>query len=453
MRHRVVKISQQHKEFAYSLFLIVLIPACMIAGTLWLTSQVKNNFDQELRLKANLANEVFNVSVEQALAGNTTAEAARSIQAQINQTIPQATEIDELDVSVPAAGGFLTIASSNSAKVDERDTSIQTSVAAQNMASVASLIASGEAGDTDWLVATPVTSPSGSLLGITSMRVGLATSDDAINTTLRNSLIVVSVMIAVIMLLLINHFRFVQYAELFRKQKELDQMKDDFISIATHELKAPMTVIKGYLSMTLESKLSKEPRDMVKIAFDQTDRLGRLVTDLLDVSRIEQNRTKYTIQRVNLAETIGPMMGTFEVKAMDKKLKLHYQPPADLPAVLADPDRVMEIFTNLIDNAIKYSVHGTVTVSHVATPSHVDTVVADSGIGMSKEEQGRLFERFYRATNVDTRDIPGTGLGLWIVKQYVERMGGTIQVASEKGTGTSFTVSLPRVDPASPESD
>lgn len=244
--------------------------------------------------------------------------------------------------------------------------------------------------------------------------------------------------------MLINHFRFVQYAELFRQQKELDQMKDDFISIATHELKAPMTVIKGYLSMVLESKLADDTRGMVKIAFDQTDRLGRLVADLLDVSRLEQGRTKFNLASVGLPATIAPMMGVFEVKAKDKNLGLHYQPPADLPNVTADPDRLSEIFTNLIDNAIKYSQTGTVTVQHTVTPSYIETSVTDTGIGMTPDEQSRLFQRFYRAKNADTNNIPGTGLGLWIIKQYIEHMGGTITVQSQKGHGSTFTVSLPR---------
>jgi signal transduction histidine kinase len=264
------------------------------------------------------------------------------------------------------------------------------------------------------------------------------------NSTINRSLITLGVIVTVIMLLLLHHFRFVEYAELFRKQKELDQMKDDFISIATHELKAPMTVIKGYLSMALESKLAKDPREMVQIAFDQTDRLGRLVTDLLDVSRLEQGRTKYNIAAIDLPRTIGPMMSTFEVKAQSKHLKLAYHPAADLPFVAADPDRVTEIFTNLIDNAIKYSRTGTVTVTHLTTPVAVATSVTDTGIGMTPDEQSRLFQRFYRARNSDTADIPGTGLGLWIIKQYIEHMGGTITVQSEKGKGTSFIVSLPR---------
>jgi len=449
----VLKLSQQQKELAYSLFLIVLIPAGVIGSTIWLTSRIKTNFDEELRQKANLAAEVFDVSVSGALTTNTTANAATSLQSLIDQTRPSAPELDLLSVSIPSGTGYKIIASSDSAKSGSADTAIQTQVAGSKLAPVASLIAAGESGDREWLVASPVTDHTGHLVAITSVRVPLATSDALMNTTLRNSFIVLSVLLVVIILLLLNHFRFVQYAELFRKQKELDQMKDDFISIATHELKAPMTLIKGYISMVLEMQLAKEAHDQLQIAFDQTDRLGRLVTDLLDVSRIEQGRTKYNLSSINLPSVIQPMMLNFEIKAKAKVLKLDYQPQPDLPAVLSDPDRVSEIFTNLIDNAIKYSRTGTVAITHLVEPAAVTTIVADTGIGMTPDEQGRLFQRFYRARNDETKEIAGTGLGLWIIKQYIEHMGGTIRVESEKGKGTRFLVNLPRATPAAPQTD
>ncbi len=438
------KFSQQQRELAYSLFLIILIPACVVGSTVWLTSQMKQNFDQELRRKANLANEVFGVSAANALTANPTKQAAVVLQSLIDQTLPQAPEIARLSVSVPQASGFQTIATSEAGRTGQPDPSIQTSVAWSKQQPVASLIAAGESGTRQWLVATPVFNRSGQPIAITTMNVSLAASDTLMSTTLRNSAIILSVILAAIILLLINHFRFVEYAELFRKQKDLDQMKDDFISIATHELKAPMTVIKGYISMALEEKPPKAVADMLMTAFDQTNRLGRLVADLLDVSRLEQGKTKFALSPVDLAESIGPLISVFEVKAVEKQLKLSYEPSAVLPPVLADADRVSEIFTNLIDNAIKYSRTGTVTITHQTDAASVSTIVADTGIGLSADEQSHLFQRFYRARNADTAEIAGTGLGLWIIKQYAERMGGTIRVESQTGKGSRFILTLPR---------
>jgi signal transduction histidine kinase len=448
----ILKLNQQKIELAYSIFLVILIPAVIIAGTIWLTGQIKSDFDQELRRKANLANEVFGVSATNILSANSPEKSATLLQQLIDQARAHAPEIEQLTLSRPASGGFRIIASSDTSKVNQADTTIQTQLAWSKGQAIASLIASGEGNDRTWLVATPLTGAGGQQVAVSSMRVSLRSSDELIGTTLRNSFIGLSVMLVVIILLMLNHFRFVEYAELFRAQKELGRMKDDFISIATHELKAPMSVIKGYLSMVLEEKdLPQNAREMTTIAQDQTNRLTRLVADLLDVSRLEQGKTKYNLAPVKLPDTITPMMHTFEVKAKDKNLGLVYQPPADLPAVMADPDRVSEIFTNLIDNAIKYSRTGTVTITHEVAGGILATTVADTGIGLTPDEVSHLFARFYRAKNDDTKDISGTGLGLWIIKQYAQAMGGDIVVESEKGKGSQFIVTLPlAVAPAAP---
>lgn len=444
------RLGQQRRELIYSIFLIVLIPACLVITTLWLTSRMKADFAQELRRKANLANEVFGVSVAATLAGNSPQQASAKLQLLIDQTRTAAPEIEQLGVSTQQGAAFHTIASSDASKIDQPDTAIQTQLAWSKAQAVASLVAAGEGNYQEWLIATPVLGATGQPIAVTSMRVSPRASTELIDTTLKYAFIMLAIMLTVIVPLLLHHFRFVEYADLFRKQKELDQMKDDFISIATHELKAPMSVIKGYLSMALDEKIPKSTRDMVQISYDQTDRLNHLVTDLLNVSRLEQGSTKYNLVPVQLADTIGPMMAVFEIKAKDKGLKLHYLPPKDLPAALADPDRVSEIFTNLIDNAIKYSRTGTVSVEHTVADTTLVTIVTDTGIGMTPDEQSRLFQRFYRARNTDTQDIAGTGLGLWIIKQYIEHMNGTIEVQSEKGKGSQFIVTLPIAEPAAP---
>lgn len=442
--------SQQKREVVYSVALVILIPAIIVAGTIWLTTKIKADYDLELQRKANLANQVFGVSATSIMAANSPEQAAPLLQQLIDSTRAQAPEIEELGISKPSTAGFTTIASSDTSEVGKEDGTPQTRLAWSKAHSVASLIVSGEGGDRMWLVATPISASGSQPVAIATIRVSLRSADALIATTLRNTLIGLVVMITVIIVLLLNHFRFVEYAELFRKQKELDQMKDDFISIATHELKSPMSVIKGYISMALEENLSDNVRDMLNIGYAQTDRLGRLVTDLLDVSRLEQGKTKYNLAPIALSDTIGPLLGTYQVKADEKGLKLEYQNTPAVPRVLADPDRVSEIFTNLIDNAIKYSRTGTVTISHALGEAGVVTTVADTGIGLTADEISHLFARFYRARNTDTADIAGTGLGLWIIKQYIEHMGGSIVVHSEKGVGTQFIVTLPMAPDAAP---
>lgn len=444
------KLSRQRRELLYSFFLIIIIPLSIIGSTLWLTQHVKDNFDLELRRKANLANEIIGVQASTILSANTHAQAAPLLQNLIEQTRRQAPELDVVTVSVPEANGLSVLASSNFERIGTPDTSPQSMFASEKNQPVASLVSSDEGNTREWLVATPLYSNTGTALGLATSRVSLAAADASMNATIRSSFILLGIIVVGVILLLLNHFKFVEYAELFRKQKELDQLKDDFISIATHELKAPMSVIKGYISMSLEEKLPKQPQEMLTIALDQTDRLGRLVTDLLDVSRLEQGRTKFSISAVELPKVIGPIAKIYTDRAAAKGLSLSYTEAEYMQSVLADPDRVSEVFTNLIDNAVKYSQVGAVEVTHTLTPLSVVTTVNDTGIGMTQEEQGHLFARFYRARNAETETISGTGLGLWIIKQYIERMGGTIIVQSEKGKGSSFIVTLPRAVPAKP---
>ena len=437
------ELTRQRRELIYSLFLIIVIPASIIGSTLWLTQRVKDNFDLELRRKANLANEIVGVQVSAILSSSTHAQAVPLLQDIINQTRIQAPELDALTVSVPVADGLQVLASSKADQIGKADEAAQSLFAYSHAQPVASLVSSDEGNTREWLVATPVLSRTGSLIALTTARVSLAAADATMNATLKNSYILLAVITVGVILLLLNHFKFVAYAELFRTQKELDQLKDDFISIATHELKSPMSVIKGYISMTLEEKLPKTAKDMLTIALDQTDRLARLVHDLLDVSRLEQGKTKFSISNFDLPTIIDQIVNVYQSKATDKKLTLEYA-HGDVSAVTADPDRAQEVFTNLIDNAIKYSRTGTIVVTHSLTPHTVVTTVKDTGIGMTPDEVSHLFARFYRARNDDNADIEGTGLGLWIIKQYIEKMGGTISVDSQKGVGSSFIVTLPR---------
>ncbi|MFI5240403.1 MAG: sensor histidine kinase [Candidatus Saccharimonadia bacterium] len=442
-----LKFDKQRLELAYSILVITLIPLMVIGSTLWLTSQLKQNFDLELQRKANLANEVFGISVANIISSNSPTQSASSIQSLIDQTLPEAPEIDQLSVSILSNNTLTTIASSDPSKNGLPDTTIQSKFAWSKQQSIASLIVAGEGGTRDWLVATPIFNATGQEVAISSLRVSLANSDSIMASTLRDSYIILGLILIVIIALLLDHFKFIQYSELFRKQKELDQMKDDFINIATHELRAPMGIIKGYISLALEEPVGEVVKTQLNVAFDQTDRLGHLIGDLLDVSRLEQNKTSFDLKLVSLAPIIGPLVTTFGVKASEKGLKLVHQENLSLPMVLGDADRITEVFTNLIDNAIKYSRQGSIIISYEINSQSVIAKVSDTGIGMTLEEQGRLFQRFYRAKNQDTAGISGTGLGLWIIKQYVERMGGTIKVNSEKGKGSTFEVILPVASP------
>ena len=240
-------------------------------------------------------------------------------------------------------------------------------------------------------------------------------------------------------------------------EKEIEQMKQELISIATHELRTPITGIKGYLDMILSGDtggVNLETKEIMQEMAMINQKLADLVDDLLNVGRIEQGRIEVKPQAMDLNKLIEEVIKELSIQAKDKKLELRYQ-KTEIPQVKADPDRTRQILINLIGNAIKYTPArnasqsdaggpaGKVEISCEKKEKEIVTHVKDSGIGMSKEAQKSLFQKFYRIKNEKTRQITGTGLGLWICKQLVEMQGGKIWVESVEGKGSTFTFSLP----------
>jgi len=229
---------------------------------------------------------------------------------------------------------------------------------------------------------------------------------------------------------------------------EEDQLKSEFVSIASHELLTPTSAIEGYLSMILEEdmgKIDKKARGYLEKVYASSKRLANLVKDLLNVSRIEGGRI--IIQSVNfdISKMIQDVVSEMMPKAKEKNLQLLAEGiDRTLPQIWADPDRVHQALVNLIGNAIKYTDKGSVRVRTDYSLSVVRVSVIDTGVGIPKEELAHLFEKFYRASNADANGAQGTGLGLYITKNIIELMGGIIQVDSEMGRGSVFSFSLPR---------
>lgn len=234
------------------------------------------------------------------------------------------------------------------------------------------------------------------------------------------------------------------------KLKALDKTKDEFISVASHELRTPMTAIKGYLWM-LENKggnLVDKQKNYLKRANNGVTRMLALINDMLDISRIEQGRILLERQATDLGPIITTVVDELTVPATDKNLKLTYvNPQENLPAVLADPNKTHEILVNLIGNAIKYTNRGSVEIKAGPdkTGEYVRVAITDTGRGISPEDLPRLFKKFGRLDNsfVTAAEAEGTGLGLYITKSLVEQHGGQIGVESKIRTGSTFWFTLP----------
>jgi PAS domain S-box-containing protein len=232
-----------------------------------------------------------------------------------------------------------------------------------------------------------------------------------------------------------------------RKVEDLSRLKDEFLSIASHELRTPVTSIKGYtqLAKTLirENDL-RTSEEYLDIALDQIDRMSRLILELLDVSRIETGRLEIRREPISWTTFVSDVVHRHHIALSERRFQLSL--PVGHKRVLGDRDRLEQVLGNLMENAVKYSPDGSeILVSVEDRGDQVVTSVADRGIGIPTDELGQVFERFHRGRHVSSTNYGGLGLGLYITKQIVERHGGAIWVDSREGQGTTFSFSLPVV--------
>ena len=434
---------KENFQFIYSLVLIIFIPVAIVTNTLWGIRQNQKNMDAELQRKAALAEEVF----AGAVADNLDDEIG--LQNKIDQIIKSSPEIKELSILKPQEEGFEVVASSDQRNLELAFQSLQNTISWVEDKSIASLTVDRQSTPEEryWLVITPLKDSSANKKALINLKVSLRDIDELNRKSLSNSLIFLILTVFIVLLLLVNHFRFFQYAVLFKRLKEVDKMKDDFISIASHELKTPMAAIKGYLSMIFEGvagKVDQKAREHLEKALANVKRLDVLVNELLDVSRLEQGRMQFDMQAVDITKIIKEVISELKIKADEKKLKITYQePPEPQPPIFADPDRIAQILDNLLGNAIKYTLKGSIQIYHQVEKDNLKTIIRDTGIGMAPEDRRRLFEKFYRIQNEETANIPGTGLGLWITREIIRRQNGEIYVDSMKGVGSQFMIIFP----------
>jgi signal transduction histidine kinase len=234
-------------------------------------------------------------------------------------------------------------------------------------------------------------------------------------------------------------------AEQNERLRELDKMKDQFVSTVSHELRTPLTSMVGYLEILLEGEageLSEDQRRFLEIVNRSCDRLNRVIDDILVVARIDANRLSYEMQDVDLRVLTEEAVESSRMAAVRTGVDLRLSAPDEPVPAWADQTRLNQMLDNLLSNAIKFTPDGgSVSVTLARQRDVAVLQVSDTGIGVPEEEVGRLFDRFFRASTGLT--ISGTGLGLPIVKSIAEAHGGTIDVESEVGVGTTFTVELP----------
>lgn len=249
----------------------------------------------------------------------------------------------------------------------------------------------------------------------------------------------------------------IAFRDITREQAE-EREQAEFISTASHEMRTPVASIEGYLGLALNphtAQIDEKARDYIEKAHESAEHLGRLFQDLLDVSKADDGRLSNHPAVVDIGDFAGDIVEGLRPKAEEKQLRIYYKPQGDAensatrniaPVFYAtvDNDHLREVISNLVENAIKYTLKGDVIVDVTGDEEHVKISIQDSGIGIPLEDIPHLFQKFYRVDNSSTREIGGTGLGLYLCRRLAEVMGGRIWLESEYQKGSTFYLELPR---------
>lgn len=239
-----------------------------------------------------------------------------------------------------------------------------------------------------------------------------------------------------------------------KKLHALDETKDEFITMASHQLRTPLTAIKGYLSMVLEGdagKLNANQQKLLEQSYSSAQRMVYLISDLLNLSRLNTGKFVIELNPVQLAEVVQSEVDQLQETAHAREVTLNYHKPAELPELMLDETKIHQVVMNFMDNAIYYTPPGgVIDVSVRETPSAVEYLVKDNGIGVPKAEQHRLFTKFYRAGNARAARPDGTGLGLFMAKKVIVAQGGAILFDSQEGKGSSFGFRFNKAHHAAP---
>ena len=229
--------------------------------------------------------------------------------------------------------------------------------------------------------------------------------------------------------------------------RKLDEAKDEFISMASHQLRTPLTSIKGYVDMILEGdagEITPMQRKFLTEAFVSSERMVHLINDFLNVSRLQTGTFAIDKRPVDLAKVVGQELDSLKISASGRDLAFRYKKPQSLPKLLLDEGKIRQVIMNFSDNALYYSRPGTeIKVSLEVEGKDVVLQVKDTGIGVPEEEQARLFTKFYRASNARKQRPDGTGVGLYLAKRVITEHGGSVVFSSVEGKGSTFGFRLP----------
>lgn len=433
--------AKNNPQIIYTIFLIIVIPVAFIVSGQNFLSVAKENQERLEKERVGVMQDIF---IE--LAALKMSEPA-SLQSIIERLAEQNKEsISEFKVVLFEGREQKVIASLDKDEIgtSDEDNAFFYHEAGARVDSSKIFPVSGLDGARHWKVIRAIPSEKeGIVLGVVLIDISMAVIDSVAERNIESAYIYLLFIVIAISILLLRQAKIVDYAVLYQKLKEVDQMKDDFIAMAAHELRTPLAIVKGYADILSGSKnLKEEDKNDVSRITISIDQLNALIGDILDVVRLGQGKMAFNMQKVNISPMLENVVDSLSVVAQQKGLEISYE-KNNIPDIVVDIEKLRQVMVNILGNSIKYTPTGSVKVFVEASRERVFIRVRDTGIGISAEDQEKLFGKFFRVQSKETEDIRGTGLGLWIAKQVVLNMNGKIGVESIKGKGSDFIVSFP----------
>lgn len=437
---------KKNPNILYSLGLIFVMTGIIFFNAYFSLKKFQSHTDRTLQGKAVLAEDVFRILASGIL------DKREVLQIKIDEIKKEDSEISSILILVPAQKReeFEVVAATEREKIGKVTNEMIPMFAWQNESKGSAIVLSDEQGRFLNVTKT-LKDENGEKKGLLSLNLSLAEDDAFFGTIIMQVYVVALLSVLLVLLLVLNHVRLLGYAIKAIRLEEEDRMKDDFITMASHELKSPLVAIRGYVELLMiESETEKnkkkalEQQRYLKNIDSSALRLRELVEDILEVSRIEQNRLPIANEKLNLSIIVTETMEEMMMIAAPKNivLKNNFK---HVSLVKGDKQRIKQILVNLLSNGIKYTPKGSVEVLTREDEKHVYLTVADTGLGISAEDAKNLFTKFYRVKTNETAQIGGTGLGLWISKEIALKMGGDLSVESIEGVGSHFTLKLQKV--------
>jgi len=436
---RGISFVRNNPQIIYTIFLLIAIPfAFLYTGQKFLNVSVENQERIE-RERLGLFQDTLSL-----LAKNN----INPLQDNVIALSEQNPSIKELKILAKSGDTFMVVASLNSediGTVESEGTNIRLyrTVSFDPESSVIFKDLTGD--ERHWKAVRAISDDRGEVTGVIYTDISLENIDSIARGNILETYYILFFIITAIVILLFRQARIIDYATLYSRLKEVDKLKDDFIGMAAHELKTPLTIIKGYISMVSVDRLTEDDKENISRVNISINQLNKLITDILDVARLTQGRLQFKLREMNVVTEAQKTVEALQPLATEKHIKLIYEKKDSVLKANLDPDRFTQVLTNLIGNAVKYTPRGQVKVLVYEEKERAYIRISDTGLGISAENQKHLFERFFRVKSEETQDIRGTGLGLWITREIIQNMKGGISVESIKGKGSDFIISFPLI--------